>query len=88
MRRFLLVVALFVGVVALVKRFGPKLPGMDWEQRFEHMPDNAPPKWMFRNISAIRGNTDRILELLEQDKQPPAASTPAATEVPPDDSRR
>ncbi len=29
------------------------------------MPDNAPPKWVFRNITAIRENTDRILELLE-----------------------
>jgi hypothetical protein len=28
------------------------------------MPDNAPPKWMFRNISAIREDTERILELL------------------------
>jgi hypothetical protein len=26
-------------------------------------PDNAPPKWVFRNITAIRENTDRILEL-------------------------
>ena len=26
-------------------------------------PDNAPPKWVFRNINAIRENTDRILEL-------------------------
>jgi hypothetical protein len=29
------------------------------------MPDVAPPKWMFRNISAIRRNTERVLELLE-----------------------
>ena len=29
------------------------------------MPDNAPPKWMFRNITTIRENTDRILEILE-----------------------
>ena len=29
------------------------------------MPDNAPPKWMFNNISAIRTNTERIIELLE-----------------------
>ena len=31
------------------------------------MPDNAPPKWMFRNISAIRANSERILELLQAD---------------------
>ena len=29
------------------------------------MPDTAPPKWMFTNITAIRQNTDRILEMLE-----------------------
>jgi hypothetical protein len=31
------------------------------------MPDDAPPKWIFRNISAIRENTDRILQLLESE---------------------
>ena len=29
------------------------------------MPENAPPKWMFTNITAIRANTDRILQVLE-----------------------
>jgi hypothetical protein len=37
----------------------------DWESMFERMPETAPPKWMFRNITAIRENTDRILERLE-----------------------
>jgi hypothetical protein len=32
------------------------------------MPENAPPKWTFRNISAIRENTDRILQLLESER--------------------
>ena len=36
------------------------------------MPDNAPPKWAFQNISAIRENTDRILELLDS---PPKVDT-------------
>ena len=30
----------------------------------ERMPENAPPKWMFRNITAIRENAERILQLL------------------------
>jgi hypothetical protein len=38
----------------------------------DRMPENAPPKWMFRNISAIRANTERILELLQAER-PPAA---------------
>jgi hypothetical protein len=33
---------------------------VDWEKRLEAMPGNAPPKRMFRNITAIRENTDRI----------------------------
>lgn len=37
----------------------------------EHMPEDAPPKWMFRNISAIRENTERILQLLESERMPP-----------------
>ncbi len=32
------------------------------------MPENAPRKWMFRNVSAIRTNTDRIIELLEAER--------------------
>jgi hypothetical protein len=32
------------------------------------MPENAPPKWVFRNVTAIRENTDRILELLESEE--------------------
>jgi hypothetical protein len=34
----------------------------------ERMPEDAPPKWMYRNISAIRENTDHIRELLEGEK--------------------
>ena len=48
-----------------MKRFAPHLGQIDWEKKFDAMPDNAPPKWMFNNISAIRTNTERIIELLE-----------------------
>jgi len=64
-KKLIIVVAVLVGVALLAKRFGPKFENIDWEKRFESMPDNAPPKWMFRNISEIHDNTDRILELLE-----------------------
>lgn len=37
------------------------------------MPENAPPKWMFRNISAIRENTEGILQLLESEHTVPEA---------------
>jgi hypothetical protein len=65
MRKLVIAVALLVGVGYLAKRFAPKLGNVDWEQRFAAMPDNAPPKWMFRNISETHDNTERILELLE-----------------------
>ena len=66
MKKTLVFVALVVGMAALAKLFGPKMQNVDWGKKFERMPDNAPPKWMFRNITAIRENTDRILELAER----------------------
>ena len=63
---FLSVVAL-AGAVVLARGLLSRVEGIDWEKRFERMPDNAPPKWMFRNISAIRNNTERILDLLERE---------------------
>ena len=66
MKKLLVVVASVAGLCVVVRAFGPKMQNIDWEKRFEKMPDNAPPKWMFRNITAIRENTDRILELLDE----------------------
>ena len=79
MKKGLLFVVLLAVVVAVAKRFGPKLQNMDWEERLERMPDNAPPKWMFRNITAIRENTDQILELLDRDRVPSAGQAPVDT---------
>jgi hypothetical protein len=56
-------------LVVLAKRFASKMQDIDWEKTFERLPDNAPPKWMFNNVRAIRENTDRILELLERERQ-------------------
>ena len=50
--------------------------GLDIERFVERMPDNAPPKWLFRNISAIRENTDRILELLDSEQKGATPGTP------------
>ena len=44
------------------------MQNIDWEKRLAALPDNAPPKWMFRNITAIRENTDRILTLVETER--------------------
>jgi len=76
MKKLLVWAAVVVGLGIAVKRLGPKMQNVDWEKKFAAMPDNAPPKWMFRNISAIRDNTDRILQLLERE---PGQSAPPAS---------
>jgi hypothetical protein len=65
MKKFVIAGVILVGVGTLARVFGPKLGGVDWEQRLESMPDNAPPKWFYKNVSAIRDNTEHILEILE-----------------------
>ena len=65
MKKVLAIAAVLAVLGVLARRFGPKMPAIDWEKKLEAMPDNVPPKWMFRNITAIRENTDRILQLLE-----------------------
>jgi hypothetical protein len=40
----------------------------DLEQWIERMPEDAPPKWIFNNITAIRENTERILQLLDSER--------------------
>ncbi len=76
MKKVLVAAAVLVGVGVVARRFGLKMGSIDWEKRFEAMPDNSPPKWMFRNITAIRENTDRILELLESGRAEPARHAP------------
>lgn len=44
--------------------------GIDFEKMVERMPEGAPPRWMFRNLSPIRENTERILQLLETERAP------------------
>ena len=56
------------GAALLAKRRASS-SGIDFERRIERMPENAPRKWMFRNISAIRENTERILQLLESERR-------------------
>ncbi len=65
MKKLVIAAAVLVVIGFLAKRFAPNIADINWEQRFDAMPDNAPPKWMFRNISEIHDNTERILELLQ-----------------------
>ena len=83
MKKMFVILAAGAVLAVLVKRLGPKMPNVDWEKKIESLPDNAPPKWMFRNITAIRKNTDRILEVLGSGR---AAQDQAAPPPPGDDA--
>ena len=72
MKRLVLVGTAALGAALLVRRVARGCGGFDFEKMIERMPENAPPKWMFRNISAIRANTERILEVLEAERAPAA----------------
>ncbi len=55
------------GVAVLARKFGPKMESsIKWDQIIERMPDDAPPKWMFNNISALRDEHVRILQKNER----------------------
>jgi hypothetical protein len=43
-KKVLVTVVVLAVVVVLAKRFAPKMGAIDWEQKFESMPENAPPK--------------------------------------------
>jgi hypothetical protein len=43
MKKVLVTAAVLGGVGVLARLFGPKVGNIDWEKRFEAMPDNAPP---------------------------------------------
>jgi hypothetical protein len=74
MSKALIVGAVVVGAVVLAKRHALSRDGFDLERFIERMPDSAPPKWAFQNISAIRENTDRILEILAEQMAAPDSS--------------
>ena len=68
MKKALIIGGAVVGAALLARRARAMSCGeFSVEKMLERMPDTAPPKWMFLNISAIRENTDRILEKLENE---------------------
>ena len=55
------------GVAVLARKLGPQMESsMDWGRIIERMPDDAPPKWMINNISALREEHGRIVEQNER----------------------
>ena len=79
MKKLIVFGALGVVVALAAKRGCAAMCEGDWQNRIESMPDNAPPKWMFRNISEIRANTERIMRLLETEQELPPPSVTAAS---------
>ena len=65
-----------IGTVVVVKRVAMRR-SFDFERVIERMPEGSPPKWMFGNITAIRANTERIIELLEPKPEAAPGSNPS-----------
>ena len=53
---------------ALIVRHKAKGGRLDFEQMIQKMPEGAPPRWAYENVTAVRKNTERIIELLETEK--------------------
>ena len=77
MKKALVLAAVLAGLAAVGRLLGSRMQNIDWEKRIAALPDNAPPKWMFRNVTAIRENTERILRLLESERS--GSTRPAST---------
>ena len=65
MNKLLVIGAVAAGAAFVARPLARRIGRFDMAKCIEAMPDTAPPKWMFTNITAIRQNTDRILEMLE-----------------------
>jgi hypothetical protein len=76
------VLAAGVGTAFLAKRLASKRGGRDFGQMIERTPEGSPTRWVFDNVTAIRENTDRILELLEGKPMSSGATEPPV-ETPP-----
>jgi hypothetical protein len=53
---------------AVIVRHKAKGGCIDIEQMIQKMPEGAPPRWAYENVTAVRKNTERIIELLEAEK--------------------
>jgi len=75
MKKLVLFGTAALGVAFCARRAARGWSGRDVEARIERLPENAPRKWLFRNISAIRENSERILELLETERAASSVDT-------------
>jgi hypothetical protein len=75
MKKVYVVVATVAVGTLLAKALASRVGKADFAERLAAMPDTAPPKWIFTNVTAIRENTERILALLDE-QRPTSASEP------------
>lgn len=68
MKKLILFGAAALGAAFCARRAARGCSRCNIEARIERMPENAPRKWLFRNIQAIRKNSERIIELLETER--------------------
>jgi hypothetical protein len=67
MKKLIIAGGAITGAAILAKHWASS-GGGDFERMIERMPEGAPPKWIFRNVTAIRENTERTLQLLEAER--------------------
>jgi len=75
MKKASVIVATVAGGALLARALGSRVGKTDFAARIAAMPDTAPPKWIFTNVTAIRANTERILALLDE-QRPTSAGEP------------
>lgn len=81
MKKTSVIVATVAGGALLARALRSKVGMTDFAERIAAMPDTAPPKWIFTNVTAIRANTERILALLEE-QRPTSAGEPLPSPEP------
>ena len=75
MKKVFVILATVVGGALIAKALASRVGTTDFADRIAAMPDTAPPKWIFTNVTAIRANTERILAILDE-QRPTSAGEP------------
>jgi len=65
MKWLLVLVPAAVAAVVIAKGRRGMMSALDLDAMIQKLPEGAPPRWAYENVKAIRGNTERIIELLE-----------------------
>jgi hypothetical protein len=61
MKKAWVIVATVAGAALLVKALASRVGKTDFAERIAAMPDTAPPKWIFTNVTAIRASSGALI---------------------------